>query len=434
MEAHMNSMTLSSFGGLTILCEEERHLSIASQLASCITDRRRKYLVHHSLEEIILTRIFQICLGYEDVNDCDRNRQEPMMKLAVVSEDFDKDICSSATMCRFENSVTEDELLAIQGLFVTMFILSYEGKAPSHIILDCDDTNIDTYGKQEQTIFNSYYDSFCYMPLMVFEGYSGRLILPLLKPGRRNKTANVFDTLQWLIETIRAAWPKVIITVRGDSHFCSHELMDWVTGTLQRGIFFVTGLSANSVLMEKPIVKQLTEKVRHDYELFGHPVREFGEFTYKAGSWTYYQRVVVKVEMTEKGGQPNIRFIVSNIRSVEARSLYETTYCQRGKDELYIRQFKEGVKGERLSCHTFNANRMRIFLHGMAYNLMLSLRDRAFKDTTLEKATLLTIRERILLTAVSVKVLKTKVVIEYPKYHPMHEELSHALRFYRRAA
>ena len=90
----MNSMSLSSFGGLTILCEEERHLSIASQLASCITDRRRKYLVHHSLEEIILTRIFQICLGYEDVNDCDRNRQEPMMKLAVGSEDLDKDICS----------------------------------------------------------------------------------------------------------------------------------------------------------------------------------------------------------------------------------------------------------------------------------------------------------------------------------------------------
>jgi hypothetical protein len=272
------------------------------------------------------------------------------------------------------------------------------------------------------------------MPLLVFEGFSGKMILPLLKPGRRNKTANICDTLKWLVACLRQSWPETEIIVRGDSHFCSHELMDWVTGTLQKGVFFVTGLSANSVLMEKPIVKQLTEKVRHDYELFGHPVREFGEFAYKAGSWTYYQRVVVKVEMTEKGGQPNIRFIVSNIRSVEAHPLYETTYCQRGRDELYIRQFKEGVKGERLSCHTFNANRMRIFLHGMAYNLMLSLRDRAFKDTALEKATLLTIRERILLTAVSVKVLKTKVVIEYPKYHPMHEELSHALRFYRRAA
>ena len=430
----MNSLSLSSFGGLAMLRQEEQHLGIASRLASCITDRRRKYLVHHSLEEIIMTRIFQICLGYEDVNDCDRNRREPMMKLAVNSENLDKDICSSSTMCRFENSVTDEELLAIQDLFVTMFILSYGGKAPSHIILDCDDTDIDTYGKQEQTIFNTYYDSFCYMPLMVFEGYSGRLILPLLKPGRRNKTANVYDTLRWLIETIRAAWPETIITVRGDSHFCSHELMDWITGTGQKRLFFITGLSANSVLLGNPVVGRLTEKVRHDYELFKHPVREYGAFFYKAGSWTYGQRVVVKVEMTKMGGLPNIRFIVSNIRSVEARPLYETTYCQRGRDELYIRQFKEGVKGDRLSCHTFNANRLRIFLHGMAYNLMLSLRERAFKGTSLERATLLTIRERILLTAVNVKELKTKVVIEYPKYHPMHKELAHALRFYRRAA
>ena len=433
IEARMDSMTLSSYGGIPMLKQEAEHLSIASKLSSCIVDRRKKWLVRHSLEDLIMTRILQICLGYEDVNDCDRHRGEPMLKLAVNGDTRDRDICSSATMCRFENMVTEDDLARIQELFVTMFILSYK-KAPSHIILDCDDTNVDTYGKQEQTIFNTYYDSFCFMPLMVFEGYSGRLILPLLKPGRRNKTANVFDTLQWLITTIRAAWPDTTITVRGDSHFCSHELMDWVSLTLQRKVFFVTGLAANSVLMAKPIVKQLTEKVRHDHELFRHPVREYGEFWYKAGSWTLPQRVVVKVEMTKMGGQPNIRFIVSNIRSTDARALYETTYCQRGKDELYIRHFKEGVKGDRLSCHSFNANRLRIFLHGMAYNLMLSFRNRALKGTELENAELLTIRERILLTAVSIKVRKTKVVIDYPKHHPMRKELSHALRFYEQAA
>ena len=429
----MNSMTLSSFGGLALLREEECHLAISSQLAACITDRRRKYLVRHTLEEMLMTRIFQICLGYEDVNDCDKNRHEPMLKLAV-SGDEEKDICSSATMCRLENSITEEDLLAIQELFVTMFILSYGGKAPSHIILDCDDTNIDTHGQQELTLFNTYYDSFCFMPLMVFEGYSGRLILPLLKPGRRNKTANVADTLQWLILVIREAWPETSITVRGDSHFCSHELMDWIIDSGMRKVLFVTGLAANSVLLENPVVKRLTEKVRHDYELFGHPVREYGEFHYGAGTWKYRQRVVVKVEMTKMGGQPNIRFIVSNIRSVDAQGLYETTYCQRGKDELYIRMFKEGVNGDRLSCHSFNANRFRIFLHGMAYNLMLSLRDRALKGTSLQKANLITVRERILLTAVSIRVCKTKVIIDYPKHHPMHEELAHALRFYQRAA
>ena len=172
-------MTLSSYGGIPMLKQEAEHLSIASKLSSCIVDRRKKWLVRHSLEDLIMTRILQICLGYEDVNDCDRHRGEPMLKLAVNGDTRDRDICSSATMCRFENMVTEDDLARIQELFVTMFILSYK-KAPSHIILDCDDTNVDTYGKQEQTIFNTYYDCFCFMPLMVFEGYSGRLILLLL--------------------------------------------------------------------------------------------------------------------------------------------------------------------------------------------------------------------------------------------------------------
>ena len=106
-----------------------------------------------------------------------------MMQLAVNSGELDKDLCSSATMCRFENMVSEEDLLAIQEMFVTMFVLSYNGKTPKKIILDCDDTNVDTYGVQELTLFNSYYDSYCYMPLLVFEGFSGKMILPLLKPG-----------------------------------------------------------------------------------------------------------------------------------------------------------------------------------------------------------------------------------------------------------
>lgn len=428
IEASTDAMSLSSHGGLLVLRQEEEHLALASQLSSCIHDSRTPYLVRHSLTEILMTRIFQICLGYEDVNDCDRNRQEPMMKLAVGSEDFDKDICSSATMCRFENSVTEDELLAIQELFVTMFILSYDGKAPSHIILDCDDTNIDTYGKQEQTIFNTYYDSFCYMPLMVFEGYSGRLILPLLKPGRRNKTANVFDTLQWLITTIRAAWPDTTITVRGDSHFCSHELMDWACLN-DRRVFFITGLARNSVLESNEATKAAIERVRHDYELLHHPVRTYGEFSYKAGTWLLPQRVVVKAEYTEKG-ELNVRFVVSNIRSIGKQDLYEKTYCGRGRDELFIRQIKEGVKGDRLSCHTFKANRLRIFIHAAAYILMHSIRERALKGTGMEKASILSIRERLLLCAVSVRTLKTKVIIDFAKHHPMKDELRHMLHYY----
>ena len=421
-------MSLSSHGGLLLLQHEEEHLSLASQLASCIHDTRTPYLIKHSLAEIIMTRIFQICLGYEDVNDCDRMRRDPMMQLAVDTGALDKELCSSATMCRFENMVTDEDLLRIQEMFVTMFILSYNGRVPCHVILDCDDTNVDTYGCQEQSFFNGYYDSYCYMPLMVFEGYSGKMILPLLKPGRKNKAVSFEDTILWLIACLREVWPKTIITVRGDSHFCSHELMDWAT-LYDRRVFFITGLARNSVLENHPVTKAAVERVRHDHELFHRPVRTYGEFCYKAGTWRFAQRVVVKAEYTEKG-ELNVRFIVSNIRSTDKQSLYEKTYCGRGRDELFIRQFKEGVNGSRLSCHTFKANRLRIFIYAAAYILMHSIRERALRGTRLEKASILTIREKLLLYAVSVRILKTKVILDFAKHHPMKDELRHTLYYY----
>jgi hypothetical protein len=434
IEACTNNAQLSSFGGLALLREEEAYLDLSHQLASCIKDKRTKHLVRHSLEELIMTRIFQICLGYEDVNDCDRTRKEPMLQMAVHNGEFDRDICSSATMCRFENSVTEEDLVAIQEMFVTMFILSYRGKAPAHIILDCDDTNVDTYGTQEGVLFNTYYDSYCYMPLLVFEGHSGKMILPLLKPGRRSKTANICDTLQWLILAIKAAWPHTAILVRGDSHFCSFEFMDWIKRETIQRVYFLTGISKNQRLMNHEKVVALCEKVKEMYAQKNRPIKEYEEFYYKAKSWAYSQRVVVKVEMTQAGGELNIRFVVTNLKSVCKENLYETTYCGRGRDELFIRQFKEGVQGDRLSCHTFNANRLRIFIHAAAYSLMHSIRERALKYTSMERASLLTIRERLLLMAVSVRQLKHKVIIDYPKYNPVIDVLRHALNFYSKAA
>lgn len=428
MEATTDAMSLSSHGGLLLLQQEEERLAVSSQLASCIHDNRTPYLVRHSLTEIIMTRIFQICLGYEDVNDCDRMRRDPMMQLAVDTGCLDKELCSSATMCRFENMVTDEDLLRIQEMFVTMFILSYEGRVPSHIILDCDDTNVDTYGCQEQSFFNGYYDSYCYMPLMVFEGYSGKMILPLLKPGRKNKAVSFEDTILWLIARLREVWPKTVIMVRGDSHFCSHELMDWAT-LYDRKVLFITGLARNSVLENHPVTQAAIERVTRDYELFHHPVRTYGEFYYKAATWRFHQRVAVKAEYTEKG-ELNVRFIVSNIRSTMKQDLYEKTYCGRGRDELFIRQFKEGVNGDRLSCHTFKANRLRIFIYAAAYILMHSIREKALRGTSLEKASILTIREKLLLYAVSVRILKTKVILDFAKHHPMKAELRHTLHYY----
>lgn len=226
VEVSTDAMSLSSHGGLLLLQQEEERLALAVNLASCITDRRTPCLVRHTLTEIIMTRIFQICLGYEDVNDCDRLRNVPMLKLAVDRAGLDMEPCSSSTMCCFENMVSDEDLVRIQEMFVTMFVMSYNGNAPRHIILDCDDSNVDTYGCQELNFFNGYYDSYCFIPPMVFEGHSGKIILPLLKLGRPGKALSFEDTILWLIASLREVWPKTVITVRGDSHFCSHKLMD----------------------------------------------------------------------------------------------------------------------------------------------------------------------------------------------------------------
>ena len=204
--------------------------------------------------------------------------------------------------------------------------------------------------------------------------------------------------------------------------------MDWAT-LHDRRVYFITGLARNSVLMSHPVTVGAIERVTHDYNLFRRPVRTYGEFYYKAGTWRFPQRVVVKAEYTQMG-ELNVRFIVSNIRSVDKQGLYEKTYCGRGRDELFIRQFKEGVNGDRLSCHTFKANRLRIFIYAAAYILMHSLRERALRGTRLETASILTIREKLLLCAVSVRILKSKVILNFAKCHPMKDTLVHTLHYY----
>lgn len=428
LEVSTDSVSLSSHGGLLLLKQEERQLGLASQLASCIEDRRDPLLIKHSVTELLMTRIFQICLGYEDINDCDRMRHDPMMRLAVETGEMDKELCSPATMCRFENSVTDEDLVRLQEMFVTMFVLSYHGRAPRHIILDCDDTNVDTYGCQEQSLFNGYYDNYCYMPLMVFEGHSGKMILPLLKPGRKNKAVSFEDTIQWLVTFLRQYWPDTVIMVRGDSHFCSHELMDWATENDPK-VLFVTGLARNNLLKSHPVTRATIERVMNEYKTIQRPVRSFGEFYYKAGSWKYPRRVVVKAEYTQMG-ELNVRFIVSNIQGTPSRDLYEKTYCGRGQDELYIRELKEGVKGDRLSCHKYRANRFRLFLYAAAYILMHSLREHALRRTRMERASIRSIRERLLLCAVSIRRLKSKVCLDFAKHNPMGGELHYALCYY----
>ena len=216
---------------------------------------------------------------------------------------------------------------------------------------DADDTNADTYGAQQLTLFNAYYGEYCYMPLLLFEGRSGKLILPVLRPGRGNKAINIAGLLKRLILKLRKKWKHTQIIVRGDSHFCSHDFMDWATDR-QDGIHFITGLAGNVKL--KRISANWLDTAIASYEATGEEVRIFHSFMYKAGSWKHQQRVVVKIEVNNLG--TNVRYVVTDFKGQRSSFIYSDCYCDRGRMEQMISELKNGLKADRMSCNKFTAN------------------------------------------------------------------------------
>ena len=402
---------ISSDGGLLLLKECEQQTGIIKSIASCLSDERHPSYIHHTLEQMLTQRVFQIAAGYEDADDCDSLRRDDIFKLCSGKLPSDGDLASQPTMSRFEHTPSRSELYRIAEAFMDGFIGSYAGQ-PEVIILDCDDTNSNTYGNQQLTLYNDYYGEYCYMPLHIYEGLSGKLITTILKPGRRSKNINVFAILSRVIKRIRSRWKDTIIIMRGDGHFCSRQLMDWSAG--MENVHFLTGLTGNAVLNKRAAATlQSAEK---QYKQTGRPVKLYHSFAYKAGEWKNAQRVIVKVEVNEKGA--NIRYVVTDMRQARTRNLYEDVYCARGAMELRIKEHKTYLQSDRMSCSKFGANQFRLFLHSAAYVLLHNLQTEALQGTGYAKSTFKTIREKIIKVAAYVKELKTKIRIELPASCP----------------
>jgi len=225
VELSFTAPDLSSQGGLLLLREYEQQQGFLRSICSHIEDTRCSYLVRHQYIEMVTQRVLQIASGNEDADDCDLLRGDSILKMCCGRTPEGADLSSQPTMTRLENKLTTRELYHIGLEFVQQFIASYD-KEPEVIILDCDDTNFDLHGEQEGRLFNNYYDEYCYMPLLIFEGISGKMILPMLREGRRSKVTNIKGVLVRLISLMRAHWKNTKFIVRGDSHFCSYPLMD----------------------------------------------------------------------------------------------------------------------------------------------------------------------------------------------------------------
>ena len=404
VEVKFTAEQISHDGGLLLLNEVEKQIGLIEGLAGCINDPRHQGYVHHSIGSMLRQRIMQIAAGYEDANDCNDLRDDGILKICAGQQ---QSLATQPTMCRLENLPGKKELYNMAKIFVDNFIASYH-KAPGVIILDCDDTSALTYGQQELTLFNTYYGDHCYMPLHIYEGLSGKLITTILKPGRRSKSVNVFSLLKKLICYLHEHWPNTLIILRGDGHFCSKEFMDYSEGI--KNIGFITGLTGNPVLNK--LAKVTIKSAEREYETYGKPVKRYHSFDYKAGSWNHSQRVVVKVEVSSMG--TNVRFIVSSLRNIRSKALYEQGYCARGAAELRIKDHKPYLLSGRMSCNSFLANQFRLFLHSAAYVLIHTLQSEALKGTEFCKATIKTIQLKLIKVAARVKILKTKVKIELP--------------------
>ena len=418
--ASFDDPTLSCCGGLAMLREAERNCGIVREIASVIQERRKLWLVQHTKEEMLLQRVGQIACGHEDADDCDSLRDDKMVKLFAGRDPEAAPLASQPTMSRLENSLSNRELWDIGEAFVNHFISSYK-KAPKTIVLDCDDTNANTYGDQQLTLFNGYYGEYCYMPLLIFEGLSGKLILPVLRPGRSNKSVNIAGLLVRIVTRLREVWKKTVFVVRGDSHFCSHEFMDWATA--QRDVRFITGLTANRVLDKK--VEQWVNYDKEMYRSTKQPSKRYHEFMYKADTWRNAQRVIVKIEVGGLG--ENVRYIVTNFDG-SRKDVYETGYCGRGEMELMIKELKTYLHADRMSCNSFRANQFRLYLHAAAYVLLHSMQHVLLADTDFERCSMLTLITKLMLTAVRVETKKCSVRLHFQSEQLFREQLEWALR------
>ncbi len=430
VEISFTGEKISSNGGALLLKEIEEEIGIIKAMTLSINDPRDQRYVHHKLIDLLKQRIFQIACAYEDANDCDSLKNDPIFKICLDKlSDSDPDLASQPTMSRIENTSNRGDLYRIAEAFINNFIKSYD-KEPELIVLDFDDTNNNAHGKQELIEFNGYYGEYCYMPLHVYEGISGKLITTIIKPGKRSKGMQVLAILKRIIKLIRLHWKNTRIVYRGDGHFTAPEIIEWIDA--HEKLHRVTGLAGNSRLKEhiETSLKSAKNiyKNRKAYNLGNKTVKLYHTFYYKAESWEKEQRIVAKVEFGEDGS--NIRYIVSDMNKCRAKQLYEEIYCARGQMELFIKEHKTYLKSDRSSCEKFEANQFRLFLHSAAYVLLHALQNSALKNTEFANSTMQTIQLKLIKTAAIVKELKTKIKIEFPRSSPQKDVFKWAFGFF----
>ena len=428
-EAHFSRQVVGRFdgsrlttdGGGLLLRQADRKIGLLKRLAACFTDTRQPERIEHGLHEMLAQRIYGLALGYEDLNDHEQLRDDPLLGLRAGKRDVEEPLAGKSTLNRLELTPTGSPLgeryhkityspEAIDALLVEILLEAHR-KPPPQIVLDLDATDTPLHGRQEGRFFHGYYNHYCYLPLYIF--CEDHLLCARLRPSNQDASAGSLEEVARIVRQIRARWPKTRIVLRADSGFCREELMRWCEA---HGVDYVFGLARNERLRRK--IARPMQQAKQEHRRTGRPARVFTEFNYRTReSWSRTRRVVAKAEQI--AGKENPRYVVTSLPAEDwpARALYEQLYCARGEMENRIKE-QLSLFSDRLSSETMRSNQLRLYFSALAYVLVHALRRIGLAATEWAEAQVETIRLRLLKIAAQVRVTARRIWVCYSSAYP----------------
>ena len=412
----LSDLELSADAGILLARQAEAQTKVCQDISECIEEWRDPNRITHSLYQLVSQRVYQIVGGYEDANDSNHLRHDPIYKLVCGRLPLAgaEHLASQPTMTRLENHISRREVSRIRSRMIDAFIAQYP-QAPKEIVLDIDGWDDPTHGQQQLSFFHGYYGQHMYFPVLINEAQSGYPLVLQLRAGNSHPGKGVAGLLRWLCWRLKRAFPDVRLILRADGGFALPEILQVCE---RAGVGYAIGFASNKVTQRK--IDNLMEGARLQFYKTGNKVRLFDDVYYAAGTWKAPRRLIMKAEWLEKGENP--RFLLTNLEE-PAQDVYDNFYVQRGADsEHRIKELKLGIRADRLSCHNFIANQFRLLLSQAAYILLLSIRQAA-KGTQFATAQVPRLQAMLIKCAARVRVSARRVLVELAAYCPFAQEL-----------
>ena len=421
VEAQFAGDWLTTEGGSLLLRQVDRKIGLLRRVAGCFSDYRQPERIEHRLEEMLAQRIYGLALGYEDLNDHEQLRQDPLLGVLAGKKDLGEPLAGKSTLNRLEltpvgspaaeryNKINYSAA-ALDELLVDLFLEAYP-RAPREIVLDLDATDTPLHGRQEARFFHGYYGHYCYLPLYVFCG--DHLLCARLRPSNIDASAGSLEEVQRIVWQIRARWPKTSIILRADSGFCREELLAWCENN---DVGYVFGFARNKRL--RRIIGRAMQQAQQEHRRTEKPARVFCEFAYRTKkSWSRARRVIAKAEQIE--GKENPRYLVTSLGAQDwpAQQLYEQLHCARGEMENRIKE-QLNLFSDRLSTETLRANQLRLYFSSLAYVLIEALRRLGLAGTEWAQAQAGTLRLKLLKIAAQVRITARRIWVRYSCAYP----------------